>query len=172
MRLPDARMIWRRASERPSAFGEGTQALRRLAMAVLPLLLVLCVAVPAQHWLVARREAHRHARALLVQVSQLPASAEVPSPAGADPAEAALMPVVSETASAAGLAFADFRPDGDTRLGLALRDGDFDALLSWIDALDRQHGIVVVSMDLRATSTSGRVDAALVVGRISPGKRR
>jgi type II secretory pathway component PulM len=81
------------------------------------------------------------------------------------------MAVVSQTASGSGLAFGDFRPDGDARLALALRDGDFDALLGWLDALMQQHGIVVVSIDVRGTATAGRVDAALVVARTLKGKR-
>jgi type II secretory pathway component PulM len=172
MQPPDARGIWSQLRDCRRASAPGGHEPRKLALTAPAVLsLMLCVVLPAQDWLAARRAAHGHARALLVQVSQLPALPEDPSPAGSDPTEPSLIPLVSQTASAFGLAFGDFRADGDTRLGLELREGDFDALLGWLGVLMQQHGIVVVSIDVRGTATAGRVDAALVVARTPKGKR-
>jgi type II secretory pathway component PulM len=70
---------------------------------------------------------------------------------------------VNRTAPGFALAFGDFRPEGDARLALGLRGGDFDALLRWLVLLDTRFGIDVVMMDVRPTDTPGRVDAGLTL---------
>lgn len=81
-----------------------------------------------------------------------------------------LMALVNETSPAFGLAFGDFRPEGETRLALDLRGGEFDALLRWLALLEQRHGIRVSGMEVRPTDTPGQVDAGVVVERRAPGE--
>lgn len=129
------------------------------------MLLMLSVALPAQRWLSAQRAAHRAALELRASVSALP---ERPTPTGAGGAQAdapPLIALVNRTAPALGLAFGDFRPEGDARLRLDLRAGDFDAVLRWLDQLGQEHGVGILALDVRATDTPGRIDAAVTIGR-------
>ena len=129
------------------------------------LFLTLSVALPAQRWLSAQRAAHRAALELRVSVAALP---ERPSLAGAGAAGTdapPLIALVNRTAPALGLSFGDFRPEGESRLRLDLRAGDFDALLRWIGLLEQEHRVGVLELDVRATDTPGRIDAAVTVGR-------
>ena len=77
----------------------------------------------------------------------------------------ALIAVVNRSAPGFALAFGDFRPEGDARLALGLRGGDFDALLRWLVLLDTRFGIDVVMIDVRPTDMPGRVDAGLTLMR-------
>lgn len=126
--------------------------------------IMLVFTLYAHRWMETRRDAHREAVALLAGVRALPSGGQAPVSAAAD-ASPPLIAVVNRSAAGHGLAFGDFRPDGDARLRLDLRAGDFDALLRWLALLEREHRVRVASLDARPTDVSGRVDAMLVLER-------
>ena len=145
---------------------ESTQRtqLRACGVAGMCVVVVLACVLSTHRWMEARRDAHRAARVLLSGVSALEPLA--PPRAAAVPRDAPpLIAVVNRSASAHGLAFGDFRPDGDARLRVDLRTGDFDAALRWLARLEEQHGVRVVSLDVRSTDVQGRVDATLTLER-------
>jgi len=128
------------------------------------IVVMLACALPAHRWMEARRDAHQAARVLLSGVTALEPS--MPRRAPTVPQDAPpLIAVVNRSASEHGLALGDFRPDGEARLRVALRAGDFDAVLRWLARVEEQHGVRVVSLDVRPTDVPGRVDAMLTLER-------
>jgi len=54
------------------------------------------------------------------------------------------------------------QPDGSTRARVWLEGASFDLLVRWLDGLQRQQGVRVVSSVFEAREEKGRVDARLV----------
>ncbi len=135
------------------------------------LLLMLGVVATSHGSLEARRAEHHEARAVLARAASLSQQEPHIGPPVSETDAPALIAVVNRSAPAFALAFGDFRPEGEARLALGLRGGDFDALLRWLVQLEKQHGIAVAAMDVRPTGTPGRVDAGLTLTR-HPSARR
>lgn len=124
---------------------------------------MLGVVASSHRSLDALRAEHREARAVLARAAALSQQEPQIRPPVTESDAPALIAVVNRSAPGFALAFGDFRPEGDARLTLGLRGGDFDALLRWLVQLERQHGIAVAEMDVRPTQTPGRVDAGLTL---------
>lgn len=95
-------------------------------------------------------------------------SAGVAQPAGDD---RSLLTRVDQTARAAGLGSALKRvaPQGDDRLSVQLDSVEFDKLLPWLGALERDHRITIVSLSVDRIDVAGLVNARIVLS--SPGSR-
>jgi len=164
VKLPESASLRRMAQRVLQASAAPQHDRLILALAgLLWLLLMMWVAVPSHRSLDARRAEHREARELLARAKALSATGARSRSAGPDAGAPALISVVNRTAPGFALAFGDFRPEGDARLALGLRGGDFDALLRWLVLLDTRFGIDVVMMDVRPTDTPGRVDAGVTL---------
>ena len=64
--------------------------------------------------------------------------------------------IIGDSARNSGIRVSRMQPQND-QLTLVLEDVSFDALLTWLHALQYQHGVILVSLDLAATDTSGLV---------------
>ncbi|MBK8182223.1 MAG: type II secretion system protein M [Candidatus Competibacteraceae bacterium] len=90
--------------------------------------------------------------------------ASVARPAGDD---RSLLTLVDQTARAAGLGTAMKRvaPQGDDKLSVQLDSADFEKIMPWLSALERDHQLVIVSLTVDRTDTLGLVNARVIVGR-------
>ena len=86
--------------------------------------------------------------------------------AGSSPDERSLLTVVDQTASTAGMGAALKRiaPQGDDKLSAQLDSVEFDRLLPWLNILEEQHRIVLISLTVDRTDTPGLVNARIVLG--------
>jgi len=75
-----------------------------------------------------------------------------------------LLTLVDQTARAAGLGTAIKRvtPQGEDRLGVQFDAVEFDKLVPWLGALERDHRIVIVNLSVDRVA-AGRVNARLIV---------
>jgi general secretion pathway protein M len=75
-----------------------------------------------------------------------------------------LLTLVDQTARAAGLGAALKRvtPQGEDRLGVQFDAVEFDKLVPWLGALERDHRIVIVNLSVDRAA-AGRVNARLIV---------
>lgn len=58
-------------------------------------------------------------------------------------------------------ALSRIQPDGDTGVRLWLDNVPFDQMLSWLDGLAREQGVVIHRLSLERQTTPGRVDARI-----------
>jgi len=72
--------------------------------------------------------------------------------------------IVTETAAAAGLILRRLEPDGD-RLRLTLDDAAFEDVLTWIETLDRDHGLTPFVLEITRRPAPGLVAATLTLER-------
>jgi general secretion pathway protein M len=81
-----------------------------------------------------------------------------------------LVVLVDRTAREAGLAGSvrDQSPNGDNGLRLRLEGAPFDVLITWLVALQQQHGVSVESANVDAASAPGLVNASLTLTHGSP----
>lgn len=75
-----------------------------------------------------------------------------------------LLTLVDQTARAAGLGAALKRvtPQGEDRLGVQFDAVEFDKLVTWLGALERDHRIVIVNLTVDRAA-AGRANARLIV---------
>ncbi|MES2665539.1 MAG: type II secretion system protein GspM [Pseudomonadota bacterium] len=96
----------------------------------------------------------RHERAL-AQVLALPAQADVPD---ARPAPV----IVTEAAETFGLQIRRLQPQGSA-VQVALDEAAFDAVLLWVEALERDHGLRLADLTLTRRPAPGTVAATLTL---------
>jgi general secretion pathway protein M len=76
-----------------------------------------------------------------------------------------LLTLVDQTARAAGLGAALKRvtPQGENRLGAQLDAVEFDKLIPWLGALERDHRIAIVNLSVDRATATGLVNARVIV---------
>jgi general secretion pathway protein M len=112
-----------------------------------------------------RDDARRTAERLEVIGAQVAAQGD--RPAAPQGGGGSLLAVVDRAARAGTLNTSPSRiqPDGDRAVRIWLDEVAFDNLLRWLDELENQHGVGLVSLDLERADAPGRVNARLTVGR-------
>ncbi|MCG5536827.1 type II secretion system protein GspM [Ectothiorhodospira mobilis] len=82
-----------------------------------------------------------------------------------DRGERSLLGRVDATAREAGLAghLRRVQPDGEGTVRVWLDDAPFDAILQWLDPLQRRHGVRVGSLVVDRQAREGRVNARIVL---------
>jgi general secretion pathway protein M len=78
--------------------------------------------------------------------------------------DAALPVIITDTAANFALTIRRLQPAGDS-VQVTLEDAPFDAVLFWIEALERDHGLRVQTLDLSRRPAPGVVSTNLTVGR-------
>lgn len=80
-----------------------------------------------------------------------------------------LLTLVDQTARAAGLGTALKRvaPQGDDKLSAQLDGAEFDKLIPWLSALERDQAIAIISLNVDRTDAPALVNARIVLGRRS-----
>lgn len=106
-------------------------------------------------------------RAELAAMRQMAQEIKQLSGSGSKPATTegrSLLTLVDQTARAAGLGAALKRvtPQGEDRLGVQFDAVEFDKLVTWLGALERDHRIVIVNLTVDRAA-AGRVNARLIV---------
>lgn len=78
-----------------------------------------------------------------------------------------LLTLVDQTARAAGLGAALKRvaPQGDDKLSAQLDGAEFDKLIPWLSALERDQAIAIISLNVDRTDAPALVNARVVLGR-------
>ncbi len=78
-----------------------------------------------------------------------------------------LLTLVDQTARAAGLGAALKRvaPQGDDKLSAQLDGAEFDKLIPWLSALERDQAIAIISLNVDRTDAPALVNARIVLGR-------
>lgn len=81
-----------------------------------------------------------------------------------------LLTLADQTARAAGLGTALKRlaPQGDDKLSVQLEAVEFDKLIPWFSALERDHRIVVVNLSVDRAGTTGLVNARVILQGARP----
>lgn len=80
-----------------------------------------------------------------------------------------LLTLVDQTARATGLGAALKRvaPQGDDKLSAQLDGAEFDKLIPWLSALERDQAIAIISLNVDRTDAPALVNARIVLGRRS-----
>ena len=76
-----------------------------------------------------------------------------------------LLALASNTAKEHELAFQRYEPAADGKLSLWLSDTDFNALLSWLDDIVRQHDVRIERLAISQSKQPGTVEAQIVLWR-------
>lgn len=78
-----------------------------------------------------------------------------------------LLTLVDQTARATGLGTALKRvaPQGDDKLSAQLDGAEFDKLIPWLSALERDQAIAIISLNVDRTDAPALVNARVVLGR-------
>ncbi|HRF63718.1 MAG TPA: type II secretion system protein M [Candidatus Competibacter sp.] len=78
-----------------------------------------------------------------------------------------LLTLVDQTARATGLGAALKRvaPQGDDKLSAQLDGAEFDKLIPWLSALERDQAIAIISLNVDRTDAPALVNARIVLGR-------
>lgn len=78
-----------------------------------------------------------------------------------------LLTLVDQTARATGLGAALKRvaPQGDDKLSAQLDGAEFDKLIPWLSALERDQAIAIISLNVDRTDAPALVNARVVLGR-------
>lgn len=81
-----------------------------------------------------------------------------------------LLTLVDQTARAAGLgpALKRLAPQGEDKLSAQLDAVEFDQLIPWLGALEREHRIAIANLSVDRTGTSGRVNARVILQGARP----
>ena len=76
-----------------------------------------------------------------------------------------LLTLVDQTARTAGMgaALKQMAPQGEDRLSARLDAVEFDKLLPWLGALEREHPVVLVNVSVDRTEAAGLVNARIIV---------
>jgi type II secretory pathway component PulM len=76
-----------------------------------------------------------------------------------------LVVLVDSTAQTFGLSLPRSRPDGADGINVAFQGVSFDALLSWLIALETTHGVAVESASFSSSRERGLVNGQLFLRR-------
>jgi general secretion pathway protein M len=154
------------------AWWEGLNSRERLltaggAMLVLALLLYALAWQPFQASHRRLRQSVAEQRAELAAMRQMAEEIKRLDGSGGKPPTVdgrSLLTLVDQTARAAGLGAALKRvtPQGEDRLGVQFDAVEFDKLVPWLGALERDYRIVIVNLSVDR-ATAGRVNARLIV---------
>lgn len=154
------------------AWWEGLSSRERLLVAggatlTLALLLYALAWQPFQASHRRLRQSVAEQRAELAAMRQMAQEIKQLSGSGSKPATTegrSLLTLVDQTARAAGLGAALKRvtPQGEDRLGVQFDAVEFDQLVTWLGALERDHRIVIVNLTVDRAA-AGRVNARLIV---------
>ena len=81
-----------------------------------------------------------------------------------------LLTLVDQTARTAGLgaALKQIAPQGDDKLSARLDGVEFDKLLPWLGALEREYPIVLINLSVDRTETAGLVNARVILQGSQP----
>jgi general secretion pathway protein M len=81
-----------------------------------------------------------------------------------------LLTLVDQTARTAGLgaALKQITPQGDDKLSARLDAVEFDRLLPWLGALEREHPIILTHLSVDRTETAGLVNARVILQGTRP----
>jgi general secretion pathway protein M len=97
------------------------------------------------------------------ELEQLAASGAAP----AEPSADSLVVLVDRTSREAGLGgkVTGQTPTGDAGIRVRLEQAPFDALVTWMAALEQRHGILIDSASVDRAGQSGLVNASVVLAR-------
>lgn len=96
----------------------------------------------------------------LAQLAALPEGGVAPRPADSRPVPA----IVTETAPAFDLAIRRIEPEGNGAR-LVIEDAGFAEILTWIEALEREHGLRLAAIEIDRRPEPGIVSARLTLER-------
>lgn len=82
--------------------------------------------------------------------------------AARDP-DAPLLATVTQSAGGAGLPIRRYEPAGENGLNLWLDDVPFDALVRWLEQLERDHQVVAADLTVRRRADAGMVDVRITL---------
>ncbi|HEX7080304.1 MAG TPA: type II secretion system protein M [Gammaproteobacteria bacterium] len=112
------------------------------------------------------RESVEEKNRLLIDLQQAAAVPDTARPARSAPGQS-LVVLVDSTAQAHGVAEAltRRRPDGPDRIDVTFENASFDALVSWLVALQTEHGIGVEAASVTSGSGPGLVNGQIFLRR-------
>jgi general secretion pathway protein M len=114
---------------------------------------------------------HRHRTTLTDDIARYARAATalsaIPNGSVAPPAVSADTPlpsIITDTAATFQLTIRRLQPSEGTA-DITLEDAPFDAVLLWIDALERDYGLRIITLTMTRRPEPGLVAAKLIIGR-------
>lgn len=74
-----------------------------------------------------------------------------------------LLSLVANSAPRHALTLTRYQPEGSDGVGVSLQDASFDALIAWLDELNRTRAVTVRQLTVTRLNEPGRVSATLTV---------
>lgn len=74
-----------------------------------------------------------------------------------------VLTVANQTARTLGLSFKRYEPNGERGVNLWLEQVPFDQVIKWLDALERDYGVIAVDFSASRRNETGLVDVRLVL---------
>jgi general secretion pathway protein M len=108
-----------------------------------------------------------HKSALLVDLERASAIAPAANTGARRPAGESMVVLVDRTSRAHGLAgmLKRTQPDGTDGIAVSFQDAPFDALLSWLTALQTDYGVKVESASVNGAQGQGLVNGQVLLRR-------
>jgi type II secretory pathway component PulM len=120
---------------------------------------------PLRAELVELRETVADKQRLVIDIGRVQALASSGETPSAQPGEQSLVVLVDNTAQTFGLSSPRTRPDGADGVNVAFQGVPFDALLSWLIALETTYGVAVESASFSSARERGLVNGQLFLRR-------
>jgi general secretion pathway protein M len=74
-----------------------------------------------------------------------------------------VLTLANQSARTLGLSFKRYEPNGDRGVNLWLEQVSFDQVIKWLDALERDYGVIAVDFSASRRNETGLVDVRLVL---------
>jgi general secretion pathway protein M len=132
-----------------------------LVAATLLTIIWLGIWKPVSDWRDVQKNRLENARTTLewMKLNEIRAR-EVAAAQASEAGDRALLPMITRSAAAAGLALTRVQPEADNAVSITLQNQGFEAVIRWLNQLEQNNGVVVsrVAFDVAGP---GRVNAQL-----------
>ena len=143
----------REASERPIIAG--------LALLVALSLLWLLIWKPIADWRDLSENRYVNAQSVWDWMQANESNARQAARGGGSSPNRSLLPVITRAANSHGLRLNRLQPESDGGVSVVLQGQSFNAMLQWLDELERQHKVAVSRVSLDAEGNPGLINAQL-----------
>ena len=139
-------------------------AVHLLGAFVLAILFYLAIWQPIQDWNEAAKRSFARQSSLLEWMRQHEDAARRSGPATQSARSGgSLLGLVASSAKKHNITLNRYQPEGSDAVSVTLNDESFDALIAWIDELNRAQGVTVRQFNVSGRNESGRISGRLLL---------
>jgi len=134
-----------------------------LAAMIIMLLLWSVVWKPIDDWSELEDNRYRNAQSLLdwMQANEARARAVAKSQSSGGGSQRSLLPTITSSAASHGLTLNRLQPESNGAVSVVLQAQEFNAMVSWIDQLQRTNQVSIQRISVDAEGRSGYINAQL-----------